>query len=228
MYNIIRWEKGDMCRNREGPVQGGSTRRKSPFYDNEGDPGVAWYELSEVDAMCTFGTCTGTDSEAWLAATKTFFDREFKPAYEQLKSVAGSSGMPMTDSQTRAIQESQQLIEEWERHRKAVNANPPSAFSRFYLLDTLKTTVNFFDEAACRLENDLLPEIESIRPGLVEPPAVTPVGPPPGGGKWIRPGHAGGAGSAPPPKNEKSMASTALGVVALGAAGYFAFKVLTE
>lgn len=223
-YDILRWERGKMCRNRSH-VTGPERRRHSPVYDDDGDPGNGWLEMGDADVMCTAGYCTGTDSEVWLRATNVFFEKKFRPGYDKLKTVIASSGMPGTDPQRRVLDDAKQLMDGWQKHQAAVKADPPSVWNAFRLWGVIETTVNYFDEGSCLLENDIDVEICKIRPGLCgQKNEEGLLGPAPGGGPWV----GGGRRPGQPPKPPASPAAIAAGVVLLGAASYFGFKVLTE
>lgn len=209
---------GEFCRNRKSLTPDG--RRHSPSYNNKGGRGTAWYEFGiDDDAYCTFGGCTKTDRVAWEKFTARFFRTQFKPSLEALK-VSGT----LSDEVKRAIRNGDDLITSYNRHQAWTRRTDPGFWSPMDLHDAIGGTINHLDEAACQKDMVIDPLLRFIagRPGKAGGPVEIAPTAAPGGRRWI--------GSGPPTRaqNGTSTGATALGVIALGAAAYFGYKVLTE
>lgn len=209
---------GEYCRNRIKLTPDG--RRHSPSYDDEGDPGTLWHEWGVADdAYCTFGGCTKTDLTAWEGFTDRFFSKNFKPALNNLR-----RQQLIADVAKKAIKNGDELVASYNMHKAWVRKVDPGFWSPMDLSQAIEGTINHLDEAACQMDMVINPIIAVIagRPGLAGGPAHVSPTKAPGNRDWIN-------GGKPSPKNGgASPAMIGLGVVALGAASYFAFKVLTE
>jgi hypothetical protein len=227
-YDITKsysnWDEGEgtvgrACRNRK--VLSPDGRRHSPSYDDEGETGGAWHEWGIADdAYCTFGGCTKTDRTVWEKFTERFFSSKFKPALDNLK----QSGL-ISDEAKKAIKNGDDLVASYNAHTAHVRKINPGFWSPMDLSEAIEGTINHLDEAACQRDFVIDPLLEVVagRPGKASGPAHIPVTGAPGGGAWIN-----GGGRKPPPKEGASPGMIAVGVVLLGAASYFGYKVLTE
>jgi len=105
-----------------------------------------------------------------------------------------------------------------------VNKADPGFWSPMDLSEAIEGTINHLDEAACQRDMVIDPLLEVVagRPGKTSGPAHIGPTSAPGGGPWI-------GGRKPPEKNGgSSPGMIAVGVIFLGAASYFGYKVLTE
>lgn len=216
---------GEFCRNRRSLTP--EHRRHSPSYDNEGEPGTVWHEWGIADdAYCTFGGCTKTDRTAWEKFTERFFRTKFKPGLEALR-----KQKLLSDEAKKALKNGDDLIASYNRHKVWVRKVDPGFWSPMDLSQAIEGTINHLDEAACQKDMVIDPTLAFIagRPGLAGGPAHVVPTAAPGGGPWIGGGGGGGGGGRPAPKNGgSSPGMIAVGVIFLGAASYFGYKVLTE
>lgn len=216
-----RKRPGGHCRNRD--IVNVDNELFSPGYDWEGDSGGAWYEYMaicrECMAMCGGGICMGGDVERWQDATHRYIDREFKPQIAKTKkTIAAYTGdAPPTFEQQEVLNQSAKLLKDWKEFQ---TKDVPWAWRPNAIASHIKSISRYFDRAACLMDdlNDIVDEMGAYhmanRAPILEPK------PPPDGGRWIR---GGGADEGPPGKGLGMV-----GWVAIGAAGYFGFKVLTE
>lgn len=218
---------GGHCRNRD--IVNIDNQLYSPDYDWEGDlSGGAWYEylgavvsgsFASTIAMCDFMNCDDDDADRWTLGTDRYITKEFRPQLAKTKQIieAYTGGSPPTIPQQEIINQSEKLLKDWKEFQKKER---PSEFWSGEFRGYVHSIVQFFDRAACLMDdlNDIADEVGAShltnRAPTLEPKA------PPDGGSWIR---GGGTDIAAP-----SSGMGALGWIALGAAGYFGFKVLTE
>lgn len=218
---------GGHCRNRD--IVNVDYQLFSPDYDFEGDSDATWYEYMQgiiggsgpsKIAMCGFWACTADDALRWTDATNRYFDKEFRPQLAKTKQIiaAYTGGSPPTIEQQGVINQAEKLVKEWKEFQ---TKEVPSAFWTDEIKGYIHSIVQYFDRAACLMDdlNDLADDMGAShltnRAPVLEPKA------PPDGGSWIR----GGGTDVPPPS---TGGIGVLGWVAIGAAGYFGFKVLTE
>lgn len=225
---MARKRLGEHCKNRD--IVNVGNQLFSPDYDFEGDDEGTWYEYAfgaftfnrpSRIAMCSFGVCMGGDIERWKVATGRYIEKEFKPQLAKTRKIiaAYSQNAPPTMEQQDVLNRAEKLIKDWKEFQ---DLEEPSAFWMNEITGYIHSIVRIFDRAACLMDelNDLADDMGAShlanRAPILEPKSA------PDGGSWIRGGAGGGDGLAP---------TTGLGVVgwiALGAAGYFGFKVLTE
>ena len=195
----------------------------SPDYDFEGDAGGAWYEYLYTyrlaGAMCAGGVCMGSDIKRWRAAVNRYIKKEFKPQIARTKKTisAYTGGGGPNIGQQAVLNQSQKLLEDWKEFQ---TKEAPWAWNRPAIHGYLHSIVQHFDRAACLMDdlNDLVDEMGAYH--MTNRAPVIQAKPPPDGGSWIR---GGGVGEGAPGKG-----IGVIGWVAIGAAGYFGFKVLTE
>lgn len=217
--------KGQWCRNRRALTP--DKRRHSPSYDDEGDPGQAWYEgfgVIKEAAYCTFGDCTDTDRKIWEKFTQNFFLRTFNPAVANLRQAVPT---PHSDLVRTSLSEAGAVNKSFNAHLSQVRRDDHGFWSPMALHSDIEGLINHMDEAACQLDFVISPLMVAVGRGDLAPSGpkeILPTGAP-GGKKWID-GGAGGGGA--PPKEEGSLGTKAVGVVLLGGALYFGYKVLTE
>jgi hypothetical protein len=201
-------------------------RLHSPVYDAEGKKGRPWWiEATDQHSMCFFAVCEYNSYNAWIDATDAYFNNEFIPHYEDILSVVeghyGGAAMPQDYSDL--FNKLAAFINEWlafdKTHRSFkdmfFHSNPQ------YWESKTRVVVNFFDEAACNV--DLLDEI-TIDMGRKHKAKGVPK-------RSLQPVEGGFLGNpAGTETSSKGMSGVgmAVGLVAIGAAGYFGFKALTE
>ena len=218
---------GGHCRNRD--IVNVDNQLFSPDYDFEGDENPTWYEYAmsvftslspSKAAMCSFGMCMGGDIERWKGVTNRYFTKEFKPQLAKTKQIisAYTGGAPPTIEQQGVLNQSEKLIKDWDEFQ---DKEEPWAWRTDEITGYIHSIVQHFDRAACLMDdlNDLADELGASH--LSNRAPIMEVKGPPDGGSWIRGGGV-----------DEGGASTGgigmLGWVAIGAAGYFGFKVLTE
>ena len=219
-------QKGENRRNRN--VVNVDNRLYSPAYDWEGDDGLEWYELSDGDAMCYFRSCDFTSYNAWLKATDKYFNNVLIPHYNSVlkraEAVYGGAAFG-TDIADR-FNKISKLINAWDnfdKTKKTIFENYLNPFTIYWRGKT-REIVNFFDDAASAVDelNDIaVNDLKSKH--LAETPPARTLDP-------IEGGFLGGSGG---PKQEAkggtmSTIGLGIGLIAIGAAGYFGYKVLTE
>lgn len=202
----------------------------SPAYDFERDPGLAYssFEIHDGAAMCYWNLCAPGSYNAWAVATANYIDNELVVKYNKVLGRAKSKyqgGILPQDVQD-LLNQVHDFIVSWDE----ADIKPNRTFSENFWHPTesywnseVRGIVNFFDEAACKV--DIL---KNIADGPLESGALIAgapqrtLEPAPGGGGYFK---------GPPTNGDKGGGSTmgkALGIMAIGAAGYFGFKVLTE
>lgn len=222
-----RKRPGGHCENRD--IVNVNNELFSPDYDFEGDEGLTWYEyvgaavtgsFPSTYAMCDFAICDDDDADRWMEATRHYYDKEFKPQLAKTKKIidAYTGGAPPTFEQQGVINQCDKLVKDWKDFQAK---EAPSVFWSGEFRGYIRSIVQYFDRAACLMDplNDLADEMGASH--LSNRAPVIEAKPPPDGGSWIR-----GGGT-----DESSSAGNGIGVlgwVAIGAAGYFGFKVLTE
>lgn len=223
-----RKRPGGHCENRD--IVNVDNQLFSPDYDFEGDEGLTWYEyvfagvtgsFASTYAMCDFANCDSDDADRWIAATRRYFDKEFKPQLAKTKQVinAYTGGAPPTFEQQAVINDGEKLIKSWKEFQ---DKEAPSVFWSGEFRGYVRSIVQYFDRAACLMDglNDLADEMGASHISNRAP--VIEAKSPPDGGSWIRGGGTGGG------EISSGGGMGVLGWVAIGAAGYFGFKVLTE
>lgn len=216
---------GGHCRNRD--IVNVDNEYFSDAYDFEGDSGGAWWEYIGLSpsnsAMCGSGVwrCTSDDIERWRTATDRYITKEFRPQLAKTKKVIGtySGGAGPSLEQQETLNAGDKLLKDWKEFQKR---EVPSPWWANEFLARVKSIVQYFDRAACLMDdlNDIADEagashIANRAPVLLPKKA-------PDGGPWIRDGAVADTGA------PSSKGLGMVGWVALGAAGYFGFKVLTE
>jgi hypothetical protein len=201
------------CRNRN--IVNVENRLVSPFYDAEGDDGGAWHEFGSIGgAACYYGWCTGDSYQAWVDAANKYFNDKLVPQYNRVYRIAmGDDGSAANLPQIARdrLMVVRDFIDDWK-------ASPPNrdeyteTAPNWVWKSRVEEIAKCFDEAACKYDD--LDKILTMdlghaggQAGYSEDPLI---------------GHASAKGGS------SSGIGKAMGVVALGAAAYFGFKVLTE
>jgi len=214
---------GGHCTNRD--IVNVDGQLFSPDYDFEGDPGKTWFEALEfwhgdAPAMCGWSICGEGDSDRWKAATGKYIDKTLKPQIAKTKKIieAYTGGGGATIPQQEVFNEADKVIKDWGVMR---TKSAPSIFNPNAIRAHVHEIIRIFDRAACSMDdlNDLADDMGAAHMANRAP--IIQAKPPPDGGKWLRGGGAD-EGVAP------STGMGALGWVAIGVAGYFGYKVLTE
>ncbi len=218
------------CKNRE--VVNVDNRLYSPSYDWEGDPNGAWHELhmGNAGSMCTWSYCGVGDAIAWRDAADEFINGTLKKhlmSIERNVSLHTQGGPAPLEIQGR-LNEVKDFLKDWsDFYKKEVPfANLgkalPLPFSplRPAIEGYTMEIVEYFDRAACYMDdlNEISEEIGAVQ-AVKRPPVLEPESPP-DGGSWIRGGST-----------EELVPKTGMGVVGwmlIGVAGYFGYKALTE
>lgn len=217
--------KGINCWNRD--VVHVDHRLHSPVYDAEGNKGRPWwFEPSDQHSLCYFGVCDYHSYNAWIDATDNYFVKLFIPHYNNVVGAANSQygGAAMPQDLMDKLEQMADLINGWEAFDKTKKVLKDQFFHTnpmYWLGETWKVS-DFFDEMACQMDklNEIL-VVDLKRKHMAKGAPSRTVEPVEGG--FI--GNPAGTES-----SVKGMSGVgmAVGLVALGAAGYFGFKVLTE
>ena len=213
------------CRNRE--VVNVGRQLYSPEYDFERDDGPAWYEwhMGDSGSMCGWNWCGRGDAERWRNAADVFIQGTLKKQLLKVRRSAevytGGGALPL-ETQGR-LNEVKNFIKSWNGFRDSEEI--PSQFNIPAIEGYIHKTIDYFDRAACYMDdplNEIAEEIGALHI-IKRAPVVPDAKSAPDGGAWIRGGRTGEEVTGPPGKG-----IGVLGWVAIGAAGYFGFKVLTE
>jgi hypothetical protein len=214
------------CKNRR--VVNVEGRLYSPAYDFEGDDGRAWHELGEGDAMCFFGVCSPASYNSWATATANFFEDELVPHYNlALNKAKGiSQGAPLPTPLQDKFNKVYGFIKKWDES----GIKPDKVYSdnfyhpiTAYWVGEIRGIVNYFDEAACMVDYlDVILAVDLNSPAAAKGVPMRTLEAPPGGS------YLDGSGGRMSSDKGSSFTSKAIGIMAIGAAGYFGFKVLTE
>lgn len=225
-------KKGANCRNRR--VVHVDERLHSPHYDWEGDDGLAWssFELMDKDAMCFWNICDHDSYNAWAEATDNYIQNTLIPQYNKVVNIGKGyyQDAPFPVSVSDRLDRIQEFIESWENSGISPNKKWYDDFKhpvQPYWYGEIRGIITYFDDAACYVDelnnicaNDFKrPSCATTPPKWTLEPAPTASGSYLDGSGGPSPGNG---------KPGKSGLSTAVGIMAIGAAGYFGFKVLTE
>ena len=178
--------------------------------------------------MCYWHICSPDSYNAWAVATAKYIENELVPHYKRISGRANAiyeGGILPQDIQD-LFSNVTVFVKSWDES----GIKPDKNFGDNFLHPTpqywngkVRLIVDFFDEAACQV--DILDDIAAgplNSKALAKGAPQRTLEPAPGGGGYFE---------GPPPSNGGkggSTMSTALGIMAIGAAGYFGFKVLTE
>ncbi len=215
------------CRNRQ--VVNVENRLYSPAYDFEGDDGLAQssFEFFDSDAMCFWGICSPMSYNGWAKSTGKYIEDELVPHYKRVLGRANAvyEGGILPQEIQDLFNNTAAFIKSWDDSGIKPDKSYADNFSNplnIQWFGMIRNIVDFFDEAACQV--DILDDIAS---GPLNSKALAKGAPkrtlepaPGGGGYFDGPPSDGGKGG--------STMGKALGIMAIGAAGYFGFKVLTE
>lgn len=213
-------------RNRE--VVNVENRLYSPAYDFEGDDGLAWHELGDSDAMCFWGICSPASYNGWAKSTGAYIENILVPHYKTVLSRAQGQyqGGALPQDMQDLFNKVHDFILSWDE----AGIKPDKTYWDNYShplniqwQGMIRNIVTFFDDAAAQV--DILDDIAAgplNSKALVKGVPQRTLEPAPGGGGYFKGPPSDGGG------NGGSTMGKALGIMAIGAAGYFGFKVLTE
>lgn len=214
------------CSNRD--IVNADKRLYSPRYDFEGDEGLAWYELIDADAMCFWGVCNHDSYNAWVKAINAYIDKQLVPHYEKIlaraNAISGGATLPVALGDK--FNKVEEAIQSWRDAGYKADKTMADDFSHpvaTWWWGEIRKIIDYFDAAACQF--DALDEIavNDLKQASLAKGAPTRQL------EHVEGGYLGGkGGAAPGAKAQGSSTMTAVGIVAIGAAGYFGFKVLTE
>ncbi len=215
------------CSNRD--IVNADKRLFSPRYDFEGDEGRAWYELHDGDAMCFWGMCDHDSYNAWAKATGRYINKTLIPHYKKIlaraEAIYGGAAFPvaLSDRFNKVVE----VVAAWEasgiKPDKTVGDDFVHPFAPYWFGE-IRKVVDYFDQAACSFDDlDEIAITELKQPALAKGAPIRQL-------EHVEGGYLGGAGgpTGKPPPGDRSMVGMAVGIVAIGAAGYFGYKVLTE
>jgi len=214
------------CSNRD--IVNAQKRLYSPRYDFEGDDGLAWYELIDADAMCFWGMCDHDSYNAWVKATDRYINDTLVPHYKKVLSraeaVHGGAAFPV--ELTDRFNKVEDAVNSWQsagyRADKGWSDDFRHPFATWWWGE-IRKIIDYFDEAACQFD-----QLDDIAAHALKQPSLAK-GAPIRQLEHVEGGYLGGhGGPSGKAKGERSVLGMAVGVVAIGAAGYFGYKVLTE
>lgn len=216
------------CSNRD--IVNAEKRLYSPRYDFEGDEGLAWYEFLDADAMCFWGLCDHRSYNAWVKATDKYINETLVPHYKRIlaraEAVYGGAVFPvsLSDRFNKVVD----LVDKWKKAGYRPDKTLGDDFLHpiaTYWWGEIRQIIDYFDQAACLFDElDEIAIAELKQPSLAQGAPVRQLEHVEGGYLGGHGGPTGGGNG----KGERSMVGMAVGIVAIGAAGYFGYKVLTE
>jgi hypothetical protein len=223
-------KKGDKCRNRS--IVNVDERLFSPHYDWDGEDGLAQstFEFIDADAMCFWGICGSASYNAWVEATNAFIEKKLVPHYKEVLGIAKGyfGGAPIRVDILDRLNKIEDFIKSWDeadyKPNKRWYDDMKNPFAPYWWGE-IRVIVTYFDDAACYFDElDKIVAVDLKRPSAAEGVPQRTLEPSPTGS------YLDGSGGPSPGngKSGKSGMSTAIGIMAIGAAGYFGFKVLTE
>lgn len=217
------------CSNRE--VVNVDTRLFSPRYDDEGKSDLPWYALRDAEAMCFWGICGYSSYNAWVNATNAYINGaaatqltgHYTKILNRAKGLSGGAAFPIAlkDRFDKVVT----VIDGWNNAGFEANKTMGDQFSHplgYWWEGEMRKIIDHFDAAACAFD-----DLDSIAIDLNQSSLV--MGAPMREVEHVQGGYLGGHGGvSSTEKAGGSVVGTAVGLMALGAAGYFGFKVLTE
>lgn len=210
-------------------------RLYSPAYDWEGDDGLAQssFEFFDSDAMCFFGICGPWSYNAWAKSTDEYIHGVLEAQYKK-KVLPGLDslfqGAPVPQDLQDTMNKVDDLIRSWDDAGYKPDKTQLDKFAHpttMWWSGQIRGIIDYFDRAACMVDVLDAITIDVIkRPGMAigQPDRVLRPSPTVSGSYLD---GSGGPGSSNDGGNT-SFAGKAVGIMAIGAAGYFGFKVLTE
>jgi hypothetical protein len=219
------------ARNRE--VVHVDHRLHSPAYDWDGDDGLAQstFEFFDADAMCFFGICGPWSYNGWVKSTNNYIHNVLEKQYEKvIKKIKGHyQGAPVPMDLQEELNNVEALIQSWDNANYRPNKDQLDKFAHptsMWWSGQIRAIIDYFDAAACKVD-----VLDAIAVELLNSPAIAIGDPrrvlkksPTSSGVYLD----GSGGPSQGGSSNTSFAASAIGIMALGAAGYFGFKVLTE
>ncbi len=218
------------CRNRL--VVHAENRLYSPRYDWEGADGLAQtsFEFIDADAMCFWGVCDSDSYNAWVKATEKYINGELVPHYKKVlaRANAQAAGAPLKTELQDKFNKIKAFIQKWDDAGYEPNKDWTDTLSHpfaTYWWGEIRSIIEYFDEAACYFDTlDVIAADDLLSPALAKGAPKRTLEPSPTGSYLDGSGGPSGGGGG----GSSSFATKAVGIMAIGAAGYFGFKVLTE
>jgi len=217
------------CRNRN--IVQADNRLYSPFYDWDGDDGLSWSSLEfiDADAMCFWGMCDHESYNAWARATGRYIEEQLVPHLREVKGRAMGvyQGAPLPQRLTDTFNKIENFVHEWDEANIRPNKDWKDTLWHPlapYWWGEIRGIIKYFDDAACYFDDlDDIAQDDLKSPALAKgAPKRTIEASPTGsfldGSGGARPGGGG----------QRSGLGMAVGIMAIGAAGYLGYKVLTE
>jgi len=204
----------------------------------------AWYEFGPEDAQCYLGLCNPRAYSDWRKAAMRYIDESLRPHFLEIQqdtSDALGSLVPPAHIDKK-FKEISEFLDEWDEiterpfedgglpeinNIRAGFWNPLRAFWNGKIIEVVK----YFDDAACYFA-DLNDIAKGYSPGSVKKPRGRVAKTAPDGGSWLNRSDSdkgiGGGGGGGGGGISTNTALSAVGVIAIGGALYFGYKVLTE
>ena len=185
--------------------------------------------MGAAGSMCGWAICGAGDAESWRKAANKFIQGTLKKQLKKVKRKVEiyTGGGPIPLETQAGFNEIRDFLKEWDSFRAK---EIPWSFNMPAVEGHIRQTIDYFDRAACYIDDPEGFNLNAVAEEIHAPdavkraPVVPDAGSAPDGGSWFR----GGGGVGEPPVGEPSRGIGVIGWVALGAAGYFGFKVLTE
>lgn len=211
-------------------------RLHSPAYDWDGDDGLAQsrFEFFDSDAMCFFGICGPWSYNGWVRATDNYIHGVLEQQYKNkiLPRIKGQyQGAPIPMDLQDQLDNVTGLIKSWDDANYRPNKDQLDKFAHptsVWWSGQIRAIIDYFDKAACMvdiLDAIAVENLNSPALALGEPNRVLKKSPT-SSGSYLdgSGGPSGGSGSG----GGAGFAAQAVGIMAIGGAAYFGFKVLTE
>lgn len=223
-------KKGENCWNRQ--IVNVDHRLHSPFYDWDGDEGLAQssFEFTDADAMCFWGVCSHSSYNAWVDATDEYIENVLVPHYKKTFGAAKAhfGGAPIRVDILDRLNKIKSFIQSWDeagyQSNKQWYDDMKHPFAPYWWGE-IRGIITYFDDAACyvdELDKILAEDLKRPSAAVGVPPRT--LHPSPTGSYLDGSGGPSGSGSG----GGRSATTTGIGIMAIGAAAYFGYKVLTE
>lgn len=186
-----------------------------------------WWEnftKAGYDTMCSMGLCGVLDVNAWVEAADTYAKRLQKQIERVDKGLRARQDGKLTFDQTEILEAAQSTIDDWEEafgDFEPYNALENAVTLVSTVKDEIDKVVTLWERMTCAMDDVNALQGEG---GYIEKPPAKTVGPPEGHDSYFDPE----AGKEKPGAGALGGMGTAIGVVGLGIAGFFAYKLLTE
>jgi len=210
-------------------------RLHSPDYDSEGEDGLAYssFEFFDDDAMCFWGICGPWSYNAWVEATNKYINEQLVVQYNKVFARAENhlQGAPLPQAMQDKFNKVMDAIKAWEEAGYKPNMTQLDKFAHpisLWWSSQIRAIIAHFDDAACSFDilNNIA-EVDLNSPALAKGAPTRTLEPSPtASGSYLD--GSGGPSNGKKGGSEGGVLGPALGIMALGGAAYFGFKVLTE